>query len=1213
MSKSRTGGVVGWRWLAALVVMSFLVNVLGADWARAAYTDNGNGTVTDTVTGLMWQQQDDNQTRNWEGAITYCEGLSLAGFTDWRLPDVMELASITDDSNAPAIDSIAFPGTNSSNYFDYYWSSTSYASNSSFAWHVAFGTGRVDKGDSINGNKANSYYVRCVHNGAVSWPLSDLEGITGITTNSAGSLSLPGVTVSTATGASTTGDDQGHYALTLVPGTHTLTASKSGYQAIVIPGIVVRAGEQTVLNLPLPAPGEPLNVIREAFLPGSVGQPYADWIWVIGGNGPYAFSLSYGTLPPGCTLDPATGAISGTTSTPGSYTFGIGVTDQQNGLSEREYSIEVAQPLAFTSTLARATKGQAYLQELRVSGGTAPYTLALTTGAWPAGLGMSAAGRVSGTPSATGSATLTIKVSDASGRILTQDFSLEVDEPLAITSGLSTAIAGVPFSQTLQASGGYGPFAWSLYSGTLPDGLGLHAASGVISGNTPTSSVTPLVLMVEDSAGRQAFRGASLIVTAPLSFVTTTLPIGAKNETYSEQIRVNGGLAPFQYTYTGLLPTGLSLNQTTGIISGTPTAAMLNNIQITVTDSSLPTPQTVTATLALRVTSLLTITSSAVLPTARLDQAISPVVLKAVSGVSPYQWSLASGSLPPGITLASDTGQLTGTPTAAGDYLFTLMVTDSKQPTAQTASKEFIYHVARPLSIDSNALPDGAKDIFYSYTLPVSGGRLPYAWQVKTGTLPAGLTLDAATGTIAGKPTTAASAQVTIAVTDGDTPSQTAEKTYAINISDRLFITTPTLPNGRLGQSYTTNLNVALGMPPYSFSVTEGLLPKGLSLTANALNATISGLPTEAGPATFTVTVTDSGVPMQTVSKQYSVSVHGLIAISTSRLPNAMKGESYSQTVVVSGGLPPYTWSVKSGQLPAGLSLDSATGRITGSPSSTPGISTEFTIQVSDAGQPAAPVDKLYALYVLEPVVITTDTIQGALQSAVYSAQIEGHGGLAPLSWSVSAGALPEGLSINAASGVISGQAADCGEFDFTLRLSDSSTAPLTVDKALHLSVLCSDNYRISGNVCNRPLEVCAGSPESVRSTVIKLTGPVIRETTTDVNGVYSFVNLPNGTYTVTPRKPVYAFSPESKTKLVKKDTSFGTFVLAKLLGDVNGDSRLTLADAIIAARTSVGYAPQDMQPVVRCIYTEADVNQDGKIGVADVIYILQSLAAGEQ
>ena len=205
-----------------------------------------------------------------------------------------------------------------------------------------------------------------------------------------------------------------------------------------------------------------------------------------------------------------------------------------------------------------------------------------------------------------------------------------------------------------------------------------------------------LVIMAEDSAGRQAFKNMTLIVSAPLAplaVVTMTLPNGAKNETYSEQVRVSGGLAPYQFTYMGTLPTGLSLNQTTGFVSGTPTAAMLTNIQITVTDSSLPTPQTVTASVALRVTSTLTINSSSVLPSARLDQAISPLSILTVNGVSPYQWSLTGGALPPGLSLDAATGQLTGTPTAAGDYVFTITVTDSKQP-MQTATKEFIYHVS---------------------------------------------------------------------------------------------------------------------------------------------------------------------------------------------------------------------------------------------------------------------------------------------------------------------------------------------------------------------------------------------------------------------------------------------------------------------------------------------------------------------------------------
>jgi hypothetical protein len=277
---------------------------------------------------------------------------------------------------------------------------------------------------------------------------------------------------------------------------------------------VVRAGEVTPLDIFIPSTG-PLNLTHESLLPGSVGQPYKDRAWLDGGTYPYVFSIAYGALPPGCTLDTANGTISGTPTTPGSYTFNVGVRDQQNGYSEREYTIEVTQPLAFTSTLPRATKTKADLQDVRVTGGATPYSISVTAGAWPTGLSMNAAGRISGTPTATGDFPLTLTVSDASGRTVSKDFTLSVDNPLSITGSLHTAISGVAFSQTLGLTGGYGPFSWSVYSGSLPDGLGLNVASGVLSGTAQSASVTPLVIMVEDAAGRLAFQGMTMSVTAP--------------------------------------------------------------------------------------------------------------------------------------------------------------------------------------------------------------------------------------------------------------------------------------------------------------------------------------------------------------------------------------------------------------------------------------------------------------------------------------------------------------------------------------------------------------------------------------------------------------------------------------------------------------------------------------------------------------------------
>ncbi|MBF0240638.1 MAG: DUF1566 domain-containing protein [SAR324 cluster bacterium] len=132
-----------------------LLTAGNSGWA-APFTDNGNSTVTDSATGLVWQQTDGGQ-KTWENALTYCEGLSLGGATDWRLPNRNELQSLVDYSKSnPAIDTTAFPNTNSS----YYWSSSAYASNTSYAWGVNFNRGYV-----FSDNKTVSDYVRCVRGG----------------------------------------------------------------------------------------------------------------------------------------------------------------------------------------------------------------------------------------------------------------------------------------------------------------------------------------------------------------------------------------------------------------------------------------------------------------------------------------------------------------------------------------------------------------------------------------------------------------------------------------------------------------------------------------------------------------------------------------------------------------------------------------------------------------------------------------------------------------------------------------------------------------------------------------------------------------------------------------------------------------------------------------------------------------------------------------
>jgi hypothetical protein len=146
--------------LIRIITTIYIITVLSlTNSAYSELLDNEDGTITDTDTGLMWQQEDDNIKRNWKFAVTYCENLNVSPstYSDWWLPNIKELRSIIDNSQFdPAIDSTAFPNTNSSHY----WSSSTVFYNPVLAEIVNFSNGNYSSYD-----KANSYYVRCVRGG----------------------------------------------------------------------------------------------------------------------------------------------------------------------------------------------------------------------------------------------------------------------------------------------------------------------------------------------------------------------------------------------------------------------------------------------------------------------------------------------------------------------------------------------------------------------------------------------------------------------------------------------------------------------------------------------------------------------------------------------------------------------------------------------------------------------------------------------------------------------------------------------------------------------------------------------------------------------------------------------------------------------------------------------------------------------------------------
>jgi hypothetical protein len=800
----------------------------------------------------------------------------------------------------------------------------------------------------------------------------------------------------------------------------------------------------------------PLVVTPSTLPNGTVGTVYSSGVSTTGAVGSATFAVTTGALPPGISLNPATGALTGTPTTAGSVTFTITATDGVPRTASATYTVTIASGFTITTTtLPSGIVGIAYSGLIQVQGNLAAATFAVTTGSLPAGLTLNpTTGRISGTPTGAGS-TFTITATDPPATTAQRSFTITISPAFTIsTVTLPDGAIGTPYSATLQTQNSRGTVSFEVVSGSLPPGLSLNTNTGVISGNPNTNGprtftirATDTEFLTADATGpgirnvnQIAERTYTVTIGGSFAISTTSLPNGNVSTPYSATLQtLNGNPAVTFAVTSGALPPGLALNANSGVISGTPTAIANSTFTVTATDAR---EQTAQRSFTIAIAGVFSFTSTT-LPNGSLGVPYS-ATLQTQNSQAQVTFQILQGELPPGLTLNTSTGLISGTPTQNGVSTFTVRATDSTPPNLLEAGKRgravdqiaeatFTITIGGTFAITTTALPSGTVADPYSTTLATENAAGEVRFQVTTGTLPAGLTLAPTTGVISGTPS--ASGTFPITVIAFDVLERTATRDLTLTILPRLVITTTSLANGTVGVVYNATVVTqgAAGTPSFTL-LSAGSLPPGLTL--NPRTGAITGTPTQPGTTTFRIVAEDS-VQSESRTDEVSLSITvnaSLLSITTSSLPRATAGVAYSQTFAATGGTPPYRWTIASGSLPPNLTLNNASGVLSGVVVQG-GVST-FTVRVTDGAGSTA--DRPFTLETVTQIGITANVFP-LEQGQFFSSPVTVFGGRPPYQVSILSGAPPPGIAYTAANATFSGTtSAPAGQFSVVVQAVDS-------------------------------------------------------------------------------------------------------------------------------------------------------------------------------
>jgi len=589
--------------------------------------------------------------------------------------------------------------------------------------------------------------------------------------------------------------------------------------------------------------------------------------------------------------------------------------------------------------------------------------------------------------------------------------------PPALTITTDSILPGTlqqrAYTTTLTATNGTGALTWSISpissTALFVDGLSIDPSSGVISGTVNFQGTAGFIAKVTDSASHNAVKSFTITASTPLlAPAPQDITLRQFNTLGGTSFGSLSGVPPLRFSVTtGPLPSGIKFRSENGEFSGIATTTGTYPVTVTIQDSLSP-PEAVTAQITFTVIPAAFQLPNTSLPSTAFSNRPFSSRVVAIGGVPPYKYFQTAGTRPPGLnTIDQSTGQLIGTPTTAGSYLFEVTATDSSTP-PQSSASNFLLTITAPHGRNdtvATAIPIGnglvdasispyidppgnipePGDNDYYKLVSLSGAIVNIATlaaqrfspnsldtvleivddknvRLATCRLPNDTTNNFSSACISddvstnpfipdsaldfkvpGSPNVAASFYAHVLDWRGDARP---DFRYAVNVSGLqppLSIPAFTLLPAARGKSYSQQLSASAGIGTLSWSLAGGSFPPGLSL---ATSGAITGPPTTNGTYAFTVKASDSGTPPQTATAQTSIKVVDPVKITSAAVwPDACLNQPYSFTLVKTGGEPPYVWTFISNS-PIAINLNQSTGVLSG----TANVTGTFvgTVDISD-------------------------------------------------------------------------------------------------------------------------------------------------------------------------------------------------------------------------------------------------------------------------